>query len=116
MRLHKGERQEGRELLYTQKAFIYKRIIIYYSRKRSPLPYYQQNPGYFYIFYRIEYTVIIIYLILRKLNRECFFLNFFDKHDIWHFLSGAGLFFAFMSILTIDDNVRFKRTDMLNIF
>ena len=55
-------------------------------------------------------------LLLRKLNKECIWLNFFDSHDIWHFLSGAGLFFEFMFILTIDDDVRFRRTDMLNIF
>ena len=65
------------------------------------------------IFYRV---MSIMPLLLRKLNKECNWLNFFDSHDIWHFLSGAGLFFEFMFILTIDDDVRFRRTDMLNIF
>ena len=46
------------------------------------------------------------------MNRECIFLNFFDGHDIWHFLGGAGVFFAVMFILTIDDDVK----SMLRIF
>ena len=50
------------------------------------------------------------------MNRECIFLNFFDGHDIWHFLGGAGVFFAFMFILTIDDDVKFMRENMLRIF
>ena len=29
----------------------------------------------------------------------------FDKHDIWHFLSGAGLLTVFLILLVIDDGI-----------
>ena len=32
----------------------------------------------------------------REFNKECTLLDFFDNHDIWHFLSAFGMFFAFM--------------------
>ncbi|MGH0179701.1 UNVERIFIED_CONTAM: hypothetical protein FKN15_002024 [Acipenser sinensis] len=32
----------------------------------------------------------------REQNRECILLNFFDDHDIWHFLSAAAMFFSFL--------------------
>ena len=32
----------------------------------------------------------------RTYNRDCVILDFYDYHDIWHFLSALGLFFAFM--------------------
>ena len=38
----------------------------------------------------------------RNLNDSCFYL-IFDNHDMWHFLSAAGLFYLFMFILTIED-------------
>ena len=38
----------------------------------------------------------------RNLNGSCFFL-IFDNHDMWHFLSAAGLFSLFMFILTMED-------------
>ena len=52
----------------------------------------------------------------REMNRECVFLNFFDGHDIWHFLGGAGVFFAFLFILTIDEDVKCKRRSDLYVF
>nr|XP_035963067.1 SID1 transmembrane family member 1 isoform X1 [Halichoerus grypus] len=33
----------------------------------------------------------------RERNRECILLDFFDDHDIWHFLSATALFFSFLS-------------------
>lgn len=39
----------------------------------------------------------------RQLNQECTF-GIFDKHDIWHFTSSAGIFFTFMTVLTMEDN------------
>ena len=41
--------------------------------------------------------------VSRHFNQECT-VFFFDKHDIWHFLSSSALFFCFMFLLTLDDN------------
>ncbi|CAB4061961.1 unnamed protein product [Lepeophtheirus salmonis] len=38
----------------------------------------------------------------REMNKPCL-ASFFDNHDLWHFLSAAGLFFHFMMILTLED-------------
>lgn len=39
----------------------------------------------------------------RNLNDVCTVL-IFDNHDLWHFLSAAGLFMGFMFILTMEDH------------
>ena len=39
----------------------------------------------------------------RNLNDECVLLDFFDFHDLWHFSSAAAIFFAFVTMLTVDD-------------
>merc|ERR1719150_288737 len=44
--------------------------------------------------------------ISREMNQPCQFLDFFDGHDIWHFLGAAGVFFAFLCIFTLDEDVR----------
>ncbi|XP_046145976.1 SID1 transmembrane family member 1-like isoform X1 [Osmia bicornis bicornis] len=41
----------------------------------------------------------------RNYNRPCKLLNFFDNHDIWHFLSAFAMFFSFMVLLTLDDDL-----------
>ncbi|KAM7538244.1 hypothetical protein Aperf_G00000073366 [Anoplocephala perfoliata] len=41
----------------------------------------------------------------RALNQPCIFLGFYDVHDVWHFLSATSMFFSFMSIMTLDDDL-----------
>ncbi|VDM32470.1 unnamed protein product [Hydatigera taeniaeformis] len=41
----------------------------------------------------------------RALNQPCIFLGFYDVHDVWHFLSSVSMFFSFMSIMTLDDDL-----------
>ena len=50
------------------------------------------------------------------MNKECVLFNFFDGHDIWHFLGAAGVFFAFLFILTIDEDVKGKKRNKINVF
>uniref|UniRef100_A0A1X7SFU5 Uncharacterized protein n=1 Tax=Amphimedon queenslandica TaxID=400682 RepID=A0A1X7SFU5_AMPQE len=38
----------------------------------------------------------------RSLNHKCVLLEFYDYHDIWHFLSAAGMFFAFLIKYTFE--------------
>ena len=39
------------------------------------------------------------------MNRDCVILDFFDNHDIWHFLSAISLFVSFLIVLILDDDL-----------
>ena len=41
----------------------------------------------------------------RNKNEPCSFLDFYDNHDMWHFTSATALFFAFIFLLTVDDDL-----------
>ena len=49
-------------------------------------------------------------------NRECILMAFYDAHDVWHFLSAISLFFSFMILLILDDDVSLKRRDQIPVF
>ena len=34
-------------------------------------------------------------------NRKCMLFDFFDSHDVWHFLSAMSMFFGFMVSLWV---------------
>ena len=50
------------------------------------------------------------------MNVECIFLNFFDGHDIWHFLGAAGVFFAFLCVFTLDEDLKGKKRNTIHVF
>ena len=69
----------------------------------------------------------------RDINRECILLDYFDgweslgfkiqiiqmfifSHDVWHFLGGAGVFFTFMFIFTIDEDLKYKKRSEIRVF
>ncbi|XP_054277940.1 SID1 transmembrane family member 1-like [Macrosteles quadrilineatus] len=52
----------------------------------------------------------------RAFNQRCEILNFYDKHDIWHFLSAGALFFSFMILLTLDDDLAEKDRREISVF
>ncbi|KAM6161525.1 SID1 transmembrane family member 1 isoform 5-T5 [Erethizon dorsatum] len=52
----------------------------------------------------------------REKNRKCILLDFFDDHDIWHFLSATALFFSFLVLLTLDDDLDVVRRDQIPVF
>uniref|UniRef100_T1IHB1 SID1 transmembrane family member 1 n=1 Tax=Strigamia maritima TaxID=126957 RepID=T1IHB1_STRMM len=52
----------------------------------------------------------------RAKNRPCILLNFYDDHDVWHFVSAAGLFFSFMILLTLDDDLVHTPRDQIPVF
>ena len=40
----------------------------------------------------------------------------FCRHDIWHILGGAGLFFTYMFLLTIDEDIKYKKRTEIPVF
>ncbi|KFU86460.1 SID1 transmembrane family member 1, partial [Chaetura pelagica] len=52
----------------------------------------------------------------REKNRPCILMDFFDDHDVWHFLSAAALFFSFLVLLTLDDDLDTVRRDKIPVF
>ena len=69
-----------------------------------------------YFFTSIERSSDLSPAQSRLLNRPCVALNFFDYHDLWHFLSCAGMFFTFMFLLNIDEDVKYKPRSRLCVF
>uniref|UniRef100_A0A8C4PZZ4 SID1 transmembrane family member 2 n=1 Tax=Eptatretus burgeri TaxID=7764 RepID=A0A8C4PZZ4_EPTBU len=52
----------------------------------------------------------------RERNKPCILLQFFDHHDIWHFLSSIAMFLSFLVLLTLDDDVDLVRRDKILVF
>ncbi|NP_001099128.1 Sid-1-related C precursor [Tribolium castaneum] len=52
----------------------------------------------------------------RQFNQECKLLRFYDFHDIWHFLSAIGMFFTFMVLLTLDDDLSHTHRNKIVVF
>ncbi|EFX71251.1 hypothetical protein DAPPUDRAFT_309172 [Daphnia pulex] len=52
----------------------------------------------------------------RMLNQECLVASVYDTHDLWHFLSSTGLFFYFMFLLTLDDDIESKSRQDIPVF
>ncbi|GAU88889.1 sid-1c [Ramazzottius varieornatus] len=52
----------------------------------------------------------------REGNKECFFFNFYDEHDVWHMLSAFGLYFTFMMLFTLDDDLASVPRDQITVF
>ncbi|XP_025103209.1 SID1 transmembrane family member 2-like isoform X2 [Pomacea canaliculata] len=51
----------------------------------------------------------------RTKNMPCV-LDFYDYHDIWHFLSAGAIFFSFMVLLTLDDDLDNRPRNTIFIF
>ncbi|XP_072835479.2 SID1 transmembrane family member 2 isoform X2 [Pogona vitticeps] len=52
----------------------------------------------------------------REHNRECILLDFFDDHDVWHFLSSIAMFGSFLVLLTLDDDLDGIHRDKIYVF
>ncbi|KAL0272189.1 UNVERIFIED_CONTAM: hypothetical protein PYX00_005265 [Menopon gallinae] len=52
----------------------------------------------------------------RMYNKPCALFGFYDNHDIWHFLSSSGLFFSFLMLLTLDDDLIFTHRSKIPVF
>ncbi|XP_025102970.1 SID1 transmembrane family member 2-like [Pomacea canaliculata] len=52
----------------------------------------------------------------RKENKPCVLLDFYDYHDVWHFLSAGAIFFSFMVLLTLDGDLDNRPGNTMFIF
>jgi len=52
----------------------------------------------------------------RNLNNECVFMTLFDNHDLWHFFSAGSIFFALVTMLTVDDLWLDEPRDKIAVF
>lgn len=52
----------------------------------------------------------------RAYNEPCQILDFYDRHDIWHFLSAISMFFSFMTLLTLDDDLIHVPRTKISVF
>ena len=39
-----------------------------------------------------------------------------DNHDLWHFFSAAGIFMAFLALLTVDDDLLATERNLIEVF
>ncbi|XP_072048747.1 SID1 transmembrane family member 1-like, partial [Amphiura filiformis] len=54
--------------------------------------------------------------VSREFNEGCILLKFYDGHDVWHFLSSFALFFSFLLVLTLDDDLDNVPRDKIPVF
>ncbi|XP_017777403.1 PREDICTED: SID1 transmembrane family member 1-like [Nicrophorus vespilloides] len=52
----------------------------------------------------------------RRYNQDCLFMRFYDYHDVWHFLSAVGMFFIFMVVLLLDDDLSHTHRTRIHVF
>lgn len=49
-------------------------------------------------------------------NQKCKIFDFYDNHDIWHFGSATAMFFSFMVLLTLDDDLIYVHRSKIPVF
>ncbi|XP_050304871.1 SID1 transmembrane family member 1-like [Anthonomus grandis grandis] len=52
----------------------------------------------------------------RQWNQGCIFLGFYDKHDVWHLLSAPALYFTFLYLMYLDDDLCDKPQNQIPVF
>jgi hypothetical protein len=52
----------------------------------------------------------------RELNHECVLFDFYDMHDLWHFVSSFSLFVSFMAILIMDEGLKYTHQKDIAVF
>jgi len=61
-----------------------------------------------YFYYNTNYNTFIELEESNKLNKHCILFDFFDNHDIWHFLSAIALYLFMNIILFIDQDIDYN--------
>ena len=68
-----------------------------------------------YFFISVERSTSLSPAKSRDLNVPCS-IGIYDYHDIWHFLSAAGLFFLYLFILTLEDGNMETKRNKIKVF
>ena len=62
-----------------------------------------------YFYSKTNYNTFIDIKESNKINEKCILFNYFDNHDIWHFMSSTTLFIFMLIILFIDFDLNIKK-------
>ncbi|XP_076035556.1 SID1 transmembrane family member 1-like isoform X2 [Oratosquilla oratoria] len=54
--------------------------------------------------------------VSRIYNSHCILWGVFDSHDIWHVTSALALFFTFVGMLTLDDDLAYSSSQKIPVF
>ena len=73
-------------------------------------------PALYFFIIRRSYNTNESPAMSRTVNHPCILLDFYDGHDIWHFLSAAALFFLMLGLLTLDDDLLATPRDRIPVF
>ncbi|XP_066991155.2 SID1 transmembrane family member 1 [Anabrus simplex] len=68
-----------------------------------------------YFFFNKSISWALTPAMSKNYNQPCE-ISFYDKHDIWHFLSAASMFFSFMVLLTLDDDLTYVHRSKIPVF
>ena len=49
----------------------------------------------------------------RDLNKECIFMNFYDSHSIWHFLSSNALFLSALRAIVLSEPCKYCKYERM---
>uniref|UniRef100_A0AAR5P121 Uncharacterized protein n=2 Tax=Dendroctonus ponderosae TaxID=77166 RepID=A0AAR5P121_DENPD len=52
----------------------------------------------------------------RQWNQGCVLLGFYDKHDVWHLLSAPALYFTFLYLMYLDDDICDRQQKDIPVF
>ncbi|KAF0297268.1 SID1 transmembrane family member 1 [Amphibalanus amphitrite] len=73
-------------------------------------------PALYFFVIRKSYNTNESPALSRTVNHPCVMFDFYDGHDIWHFLSASALFFLMLGVLTLDDDLLATPRDRIPVF
>ncbi|XP_055337837.1 SID1 transmembrane family member 1-like [Paramacrobiotus metropolitanus] len=72
--------------------------------------------GSLYLFFQGPINWRLTPSLSREVNKTCFLLDFYDQHDVWHMVSAVSMFFSFMTMFTLDDDLLNTPRDQIPVF
>ena len=68
-----------------------------------------------YFYNNTDYDTFVSIQESNTLNRGCVLFNYFDNHDVWHFMSSTTLFVFIVIVLFIDYDLEYSREEVLEL-